>query len=464
VWIDPNATSMENARWIAVRVWTTEEEARADDTLRVPAGYGFSEIDPTKDDDDSGDRPYHATSSNRKWVVLYELYDLINKVMYVVPDEGDAMPWKVVESIEVPVAQIGNYTIPQSPWHMGDLEQIYSIQQEIDKTRSQAITHRKRNVSKVFVRKDALSPEAENALTSSTVGEMVPIEGDVPLQDLVQAMQLAPLPSESYSLAEQAQQDIYEITGVSDYQRGSAPDITRTATEAQIMQGSANVKIDAKLQSVEDALRQIGTLMLAVAEEIYPETEVDELSMFIGGIDAQAINQLQAGDEAQVALEAGDPQQAQAIADTAGLYGEATFTPNEEVFDGEYEVMVAHSSTDATSPQAKAAKYESVVGMLADLAPILAQSGVNVDMGRVVRLWLDATGVPGADAILSGAPPPPQPPEAGQAQGGAPGGMPPDMMQMLEGIGASSAQPPQATIGPENSGSIDPGAYPLVGV
>ena len=473
VWTDPNATSLSSARWCAVRVWTTETEAREDDTLRIPAKFGFTTIDPTKDDDQGisdGDRTYHATASANKWVVLYEFYDLIEKKLYVVPEEGDALPWKIVEGIELPISQIPNYTIPQSPYHMGDLEQIYSIQREIDKTRSQAITHRKRNVSKVFVRKDALSPEAENALTSSIVGEMVPIEGDVPLGDLVQAMQLAPLPAESYSLATQAQQDIYEITGVSDYQRGSAPQITRTATEAQIMQGSSNVKIDAKLNDVEEALRQVGQLILGIAEDVFPMTDVDEMSMFIGGIDAQQINQLQAGDEAQAALESGDADTARAIADTAGLYGEATLTPTDEIFEGEYEVTVAHTSTDATSPQAKQAKFESVVSMLAELYPLLRQTGVNVDMGRVVRLWLEATGIPGAEAILSGAPGQPSPEEM-QAQAsaqGAPGGgngaVPPELMAMLGGAQGGAPGPPAAPIGPDNSGSLDPASYPIVGM
>lgn len=469
VWIDPNSTGLENARWCAIRVWTTEEEAREDDTLTIPAAYDFTTLDPVKDNDSGtrdGDAVYHATGSNRKWVVLYEFYDLINKKLYVVPEEGDAKPWKVVEGIEMPIVQIPNYTIPQSPYHMGDLEQIHDVQREIDKTRSQAITHRKRNVAKVFVRKDALSPDAENAMTSSVVGEMVPIEGDVPLGDLVAPMQLTPLPSESYALAQEARADIYEITGVSDYQRGSAPDITRTATEAQIMQGSSNVKIDAKLNDVEEALRKTGALILGIAEDVYPMTDIDEMSMFVGGVEGQEINALQAGEDAQVALDEGDPQLASDIADTAGLYGEASFAPTEEVFVGEYEVMVAHSSTDANSPKMKEEKYRNMTQLLAELSPVLAQQGIQVDLGRMAKLWLEAADIPGAEAILgAGKPPTPPMPQPGAEGGNGAGGVPPELAAMLGGGGGGAPPaPPAAPVGPENSGSLDPASYPLVGV
>ncbi|GAG38907.1 unnamed protein product, partial [marine sediment metagenome] len=197
VWLDPNSVGLDKARWVAVRLWTTEEEARSDDTLTVPAGYQFHTIDPANSqEDDQGDKPYHATSANKKWVILYELYDMVDKVMYVVPEDGDKRPWKVVEDITVPVEQITGYTIHQSPYHMGELEQIWDIQLEIDKTRSQQIAHRKRNISKVFVKKDSLSPEAESAMTSSVVGELIPITGEQPLTELVMPLQLTPLPAE----------------------------------------------------------------------------------------------------------------------------------------------------------------------------------------------------------------------------------------------------------------------------
>jgi hypothetical protein len=499
VWIDPNSTGLDKARWVTMRLYMTEDEARQDETFQIPASFEFTTVDPTELEDDSGDKPTGSSiaGGDRKWVVLYEMYDITNQIMYVVPESGDKRPWKIVEGVELPIEQIPGYTIPQSPYHIGDLEQIFDLQMELDKTRSQQIAHRRRNVSKVFVRDDALSPEAESALRSSVVGEMIPIKGEVPLADLVQPMQLPALPSESYSAAEQATRDIGDITGITEYQRGSAPTITRTATEAQMMQGSSNVKIDAKLDTVEFALRNVGEYMLAIAREVYPDTDVDEMAMFIGGAEGRAINQLQAGDETQDALQKGDLEGAEAIASTAGLFGEATISPSEEIFVGNYEVLVEHSSTDAINPRMKSEKFQNVLMTMAQLQPQLAQTGTNVDLTRLARLWLESENIPGVDAILGGAPPPPPPPEEGQ---GAPGGEPgeqgmEELMGMLGGAGGApgaegagepvpmgmgegdplameqpGGMPPQGSPGDpgtplsaDNTGALDPADYPIVG-
>jgi len=475
VWIDPNSDGIRNARWVAVRVWKTEDEVRQDTSLRIPKKYQFSSIAST-DDSDSGSRAFEATSSDqRKWVVLFELYDVTNEIMYVVPRDGDQFPWKVVQGIQIPVEQIPNYRIPQSPWHMGDLEQIYDVQREIDKTRSQQITHRKRNAAKILVKEASITDAAEAALKSSVVGEMVPIQGDGPLDDLVRPIQLAPLPSESYAMSQQAQQDIFEITGISEYQRGSAPQITRTATEAQIMQGSSNVKIDAKLSDIELALRNIGTYMLGIAKDVYPLTEVDEMAMFIGGTDGRSISQLQSGEDARSAFLVGNHKQAADIAAQAGLYGEVVVTPTDEIFLGVYEVMVEHSSTDAMNPRLKAERFKDIAKQLAEFMPLLQQAGVSVDLSRMIRLWLEAASVPGVEAILSGSSPQqaqsqpvtgqPQPASAAPT-GQVPDQIPPELLQAFSDASAGAAGvpgPPQAPVTANNSGALDPNAYPNVG-
>jgi hypothetical protein len=463
VWIDPNSTGIDKARWVAVRLWTTEDEVRNDESLTIPSAFEFTTIDSLTDDEDEGDKPYHATSNQRKWVVLYELYDIVNQRMYVVPRDGASKrPWKVVDGIKNPIEQIPGYTIPKSPYHMGELEQIFDIQMEIDKTRSQIITHRKRNVAKVAVKEEAMADETRSALTSSVVNEIVVVKGEGSISDVITPIQLQPLPSESYQSLGQAMQDIYEITGVSDYQRGSAPDITRTATEAQIMQGSSNVKIDAKLNTVEHALRNVGEYMLGIARDAYPETDFDEMAMFVGGTDGRSIAEHQAGEDAAALEEQGDIAGAQSLAQSASLFGEATLIPNEDMFIGTYEVLVEHASTDMLNPKVKAESYRDTIQTLMELMPALQQQGVNVDLSKVVRLWLESKKVPGVDAILAAGAAPPIPGDPAAGGGGAPQGLE-GLMGLLGGGGQPPPAPPDQPITPDNSGALDPDAYPIVG-
>jgi len=200
---------------------------------------------------------------------------------------------------------------------------------------------------------------------------------------------------------------------------------------------------------------------------VYPMTDIDEMSMFIGGVDGRAINELQAGEDIQAAVAEGDETGADEIAQSAGLFGETVITPGEEVFVGSYEVIVQHSSTDAMAPKVKADKYRAITMMLSELQPVLQQSGVQIDMGRIVRLWLEAEQIPGVESILSSAAPPQPDPAAGGGgaeQGALPAGadVPPDLAAILGGIGGAPGAP-EAPITPDNSGALDPAAYPLGG-
>ena len=354
---------------------------------------------------------------------------------------------------------------------MGELEQIKTLQEELNKTRSQQMTHRRRDVMKVFVREKALTPEAKDAIQSPIVGEFVPISGDEPLEQLVSPLSMGPISADNYNMSDVIKNDVFEITGVTDFQRGATPEIRRTATEISVMEGASNVKLRAKLEAVEEAVRRCGILLIGMAKDVFPATDVDELEMTLAGTEAERVNRLAAGEQAAAALEAGDVEGAARATEGLEYQSEATFTPTEEVFVGRYEVHVMTGSTEWRSPQAKAAKFEKLFRALTDSFQVLAAAGINVNLAEVLRLWLEAEDVLDVDSILSGQAPPPEPqpepapapPAAGLPPGAVPpptgnGGqpqMPPELAQALAAAGPPPG-PPSEALGPENTGTFPP--------
>ena len=197
--------------------------------------------------------------TNEQWIELYSDLAMVLADLY-----GGGL--------ETEVAQLANCYIPKSPYHMSELEQIKSLQDELNKARSELATHRRRNIAKYFVKKDLLTQDAIDALQSPIVGQAIPIETDTPLSDVVVPINTATLPSEAYMSSDQSLRDVYEITGVSEYLRGASPEIRRTATEATIIEGASNVKIQAKLAKVEKAARRMGTVLLSIAKGVFPDT------------------------------------------------------------------------------------------------------------------------------------------------------------------------------------------------
>jgi hypothetical protein len=100
--------------------------------------------------------------------------------------------------------------------------------------------------------------------------------------------------------------------------------------------------------------------------------------------------------------------------------------------------LVEVGSTEYRDPKLKEETYRSMFFDLMQVAPTLQQMGVPIDMGRVLRIWLESTDIIDIDSILS---PMGGAPQMGAPPGmGAPGG---DLMAMLMGGGAPpGAAPP----------------------
>lgn len=468
LWIDPMADGLHNARWVCHRIYSTKDEILADERYEdVKEDQLVSGSLDALDETRRGDRAIASQQDVQDWVKLYEFYDHVHEEMWTFTDFGDK-PLRVVEGIKMaPIVQMGNYRLPHSPYHMGELEQLWPMQQELNKSRSQLITHRRRNAAKYLIREDAITDGTEGALASPIVGEIVPIKGDAPLDSIVKPAQLAALPSESYGSADQAERDIYEISGVNEYLRGAAPEIRRTATEASIIEGASNVKTRAKLAAVERAVRKLGTLIIETAKDIYPETDVDEMAMFLTGHEAEVIARNDAGREADQLASRGDILGAEAAMREGGM-SDIVMTPTEEIFIGVYEVEVESGSTEMRSPQAKEQKFRDMASALVGMSEALSMAGVQLNLRKVFELWFEAAGITDIDGMFAdpmmqqvGMGLPAMPPQ-GPPMGGPPmaGPTPDDLAMLLGGQpgtpNAATAQPPMELLSDVNTGALPP--------
>lgn len=433
VWIDPTSDGIHNARWVAQRLRITRTE------LEQHQGYAntdehnvtFGQTDYFDEDAHDNERFRNEVFDGSEFAVLYEFYDLVNMRKLVFAD-GDR-PLQYIEDIgECPIVQMGNYRIPRSPYHMGELEQLWSLQLELNRTRSQMITHRKRNVQKFAYRKDAIDPDALAALKSAEVNEGIPVKGDAPLEDLLRPLQVPNLSGDVYAVSEIMQRDIYEISGVNEYLRGATPEIRRTATEASIIEGASNIKSQFKLRQIEKAIRKIGRLMLGFAKDVYPQTNFDETTLFLTGREAERVAK---ADGHQLG-----PQETVAV------------SPHPDIFQGVYEVEVAQSSTELRNPIMREQKYKGIFQELVSSFPVLAEAGVIPDFKRIMELWFEAAGVDDIDAMFVNPQGPAEaaiPPEAevaaDEAIGGIlPGQVPPNLPELQE------------VLGPDNTGALPP--------
>lgn len=444
IWVDPMADGAFNARWVIRRMITSVEDLQEDKRYKNTSGLEANLATSNQDDEENrAERTYTTSHARDKLIEVFEFYDIVAKQVITFVDQKD-VPLRVVEDQEFPLVPMKNYHIPNTPYGMGELEQVWVLQQEMNKTRSQLSSHRRRNVQKYVARKGILDDDAKDALKSQEVNAVAEIDSDEPIENLVKPMLIPSLTADIYNNYSITREDLFEITGISEYQRGGTPEGRRTATEATILESAANIKTSHKLRAIEEAARLSGTLLLAYAKEVFPTTDVKEQTMVITGREAQSVQQAQ-----NIGLA---PEDDEFIPPTE--IASLGIEPDEAMFAGEYEVFVDQGTTELRDPIARAQKFRGMFADLLTAAPTLLQLGVNVNIRKVLEMWFEAEGIDDIDGMFEG-----QQPQQG-------GEIPPEILeQILGGQGggqqagvpnADGALPPEAAITPESSGMLSP--------
>lgn len=494
VFMDPDASDLLDARWYFVRYTRPVKEIQDDKRYYNTKGLE-AETSNFDSEQNQVERNQYSEDANRldDFMVLYDFYDADKRRMITITHQTDN-PLRWIDEVEGTLVQFPNHEIPGSPWHMSEVEVVRDQQDELNKTRSQMITYRRRNAVKFLYRADVLSDEAVTALTSSIVNEGVPIDVDVPMEDIVSIIAPPEIQSDLYNLNELVRSEIFELTGVNEYLRGASPDIKRTATEATIIEGGTNVKTTDKLRAVEAGAEEIGQLLLDIAAETLPGTDYDELSEFVTGREAEQVLAAKTAEQPPppTQIEGGPPLGAEGNAPLGGTqpiqpgvpapappttpfddFGRPQDTEiniEPDLFVGIYKVLVERGSTELRNPQLKEQRFKEMFMTVSSTYPVLLQAQVQPDLRRFLELWLEAAGVDDIERMFLNQD---QDPAVGQLlaqydpQAGGDGfGVPPaegagnvPIAGRQQGVGQpkpESTGPPTDQIAPENSGILPP--------
>ena len=272
IYIDPEATCMEDAQWICQRIVRPLEEAKKDKRYKPAARRRLTAdgiLYPMFQNRERQEQEEFLREEDR--VAIYEYYDIASNTMSVFSQSGEEF---LVDPIPMPYAygqpfvMLRNYDVPDFFYPMGDLESIESLQLELDKTRTQLINARKRYARKYLYHERSFGPEGREALESDQDGRLVPVvDENKPLQEVVVPMPQTPLSPEVYNTSAIIEEDINTVSGVSEYARGQMPEIRRTATEASIIADAGNARAADKLAIVEISIGQIARRVIQLMQQ-----------------------------------------------------------------------------------------------------------------------------------------------------------------------------------------------------
>ncbi len=277
IYVDPLATKLDTARWIAQRIIKDISEVRKNKSYKPSRKNVKSDVETAHNYWPSGDTA-KKRNPDAQQIIVWEYYDLRDGSMCVFTEQGDDF---LVDPVEQPYAfghpfvMLRNYEVPDTFYPMGELEAIEGLQQELNKTRSQIMNDRKRYRRKYLYDRKAFSPDAIGALESTKDNSFVAVNEGVDIKEAVMPMQVTPIDAQIYKQTDQIVADINMVTGVNEYEQGGGGQtINRSATEASMIQDAANSRAQFKLARVESFVTQVARRLVMLAQEYMTEPQV----------------------------------------------------------------------------------------------------------------------------------------------------------------------------------------------
>ena len=288
VFVDPEATCLEDAAWIAQRIVRPLEEAKKDKRYKASARKKLDAqnvLYPLNTPNSRQQQEEYLYDEER--TVIFEFYDIVNNTISVLAQAGDEFlvdPTPMPYVYGQPFVMLRKYDIPDYFYPMGDLEAIESLQLELDKTRTQLVNARKRYARKYLYHERSFGPEGREALASDQDGRLVPVvEENKPLSETVIPMPQTPLSPEIYQYSDIIETDINTVSGVSEYARGQMPETRRTATEASIIADAGNARAADKLAIVELGIGYVARRVLQVMQQFMTGEQMARVAQKGGG-------------------------------------------------------------------------------------------------------------------------------------------------------------------------------------
>lgn len=427
VYVDPDATSMYDAQWIAHRIRRSLKDIKSDKRYSRAARENINATSWGRYSEDPAKRKVQDTEEG--YVEVWEYYDIAKKTMCVFAEGSEQFlvkPFEMPYAFGHPFVMIRNYDIPDYFYPMGDLEAIEPLQRELNATRTQMMNHRKRYSRKYLFKESAFDADGRDALESDYDNVLVPVSGDENLNNVVVPFPAVVTPPEFYRQSDIIEGDIQTVSGVSEYQRGGVPEIRRTATEAAIVQDAANARAADKLATIEGAIAEVAYRLVALAQ------------------------QFMTGEQ---------------VARVVGRDGEPTWVTFEsEYIAGEFDFEVEAGST---APVNESFRRQMALQMVDAMSPFAGAGLINMP-ALAAHVLQFGFGIKNPDQFIQQAPPPPEmggggPPEGGMPpQGGMP--MPPDMGGMTSqgapAAGPVPVAPPPSS--PDALSGVDPSVLAML--
>lgn len=312
--IDPNATCLDDARWIAFRTVRTLASVKRDPAYKNTSNLDGSTVSPHQDFSGGGSGPSSQEdfiaqellkSENGRTkldrgrtepktpmsdpddlrIELFEIWDRQTERVLVVTDQSDRFlrnepsPYMDIPGF-FPVVHLtfnekmgtGGDEEAERPYGYSLIEPWWTEQLELNKLESLRLVIAKHNVPK-YLADGSLSDEVLRKVSRGDVGAIVKINNNLPegVKDprlVISAIQLQNTSMDIHAGIQSLKDEISFKSGLGEIQLGGQS-TARTATATQVQVASQSASLDKMLDSIENSFQHMARATLAIVRQYY---------------------------------------------------------------------------------------------------------------------------------------------------------------------------------------------------
>lgn len=289
--MDPKAACIEEAEWVAEEIIRHLDDVKKDPAYKGTRNLGAS-ARAVKDGGASKNREFYGMEDRPKQagsglgpfsepgtlgddpddqdlVRLYEIWDRREGRVYVVAEghanylRDDEWPYEIDRFPYV--TQSLTIEVPDEPCPVPLLSVLKPQQREINDIRSYQLDHIKRAVGSVGV--DTAKMDKKSLAQVRRGGRLKTIETKGNPNEVIANIPGAPLNPEVHIAMQDVKNDLAEMSGVAEFQRGLASPKGSTATEQRLMAQSASLSVDRMMDLTMSAVADIAKLVADLLQQ-----------------------------------------------------------------------------------------------------------------------------------------------------------------------------------------------------
>jgi hypothetical protein len=305
--IDPHATCLEDARWVAHIILKTVEEVKnsklyskgltkgIEGTTRLEDDKAINEDSSNFDAYSSYQNPRGKTDQNL--VILYEIWDRETNKMMVLDSHNMASGSKKFLREEDWPYEIDGFPFellvfnpdPDYPFGVSDAMVWNNPASAVNLINTMQYNHAKRALRKYLMEKGSMDEEEITKLIDPI--DMAIAQTNGPPDGKIIPLQDASLSPDIYALGDKMRTELTFLTGVTEQRKGGG-DSAKTATEASIIEGQARIRDSDRLYLVSKFVERSSKKIIQLDRQFLGPEDV----AFVTGEEALYLWQQSSGE------------------------------------------------------------------------------------------------------------------------------------------------------------------------